>query len=180
MNLHTGGAYGADLNWLLEAQKNNIPVTVHSFPGHSRRLPDDLTGVSVIEHGQESLEEARKVTEIAAKRLGKYLQLRNYHVVKDASWVFAIGFIQDGGILVSGGTGWAVEVAKLLHKKILVFDQNSNWWYYWKQDQNKFVPCRGKNPPEDFLKRLGVESIAGIGSRDISKKGIEAIKNIFA
>ena len=51
----------------------------------------------------------------------QYLQ-RNYHVVKDASFVLALGYFDDARKHVLGGTGWSVSMAQILGKPLYVFD----------------------------------------------------------
>ena len=51
----------------------------------------------------------------------QYLQ-RNYHVVKDASFMLALGYFDDALKHVLGGTGWSVAMAQILGKPLYVFD----------------------------------------------------------
>lgn len=49
--------------------------------------------------------------------------------MRDASCVFAVSAIENG--LVTGGTGWAVQMAIDLKKSVFVFDQDAQTWFEW-------------------------------------------------
>ena len=50
-----------------------------------------------------------------------YLQ-RNYHVIKPASLVLALGYFDELRKHILGGTGWSVAMAQILLKPLYVFD----------------------------------------------------------
>ena len=72
----------------------------------------------------------------------QYLQ-RNYHVVKNASLVLALGYFNEAFKHVSGGTGWSVTIAQVLHKLLYVFDLDIEHWYWWYPTLQQYQHCEG-------------------------------------
>ena len=95
----------------------NVEVLIP--PCHRRRET-----VQPLTHQQ--LGEAILITEQAAARLNKQITNpislqyihRNYHVVKQADMVLAFTTFQPESNLCFGGTGWAVEMAKIVEESL--------------------------------------------------------------
>ena len=77
---------------------------------------------------QPDLDAALPMVTRAAFQLGRhvshpitlqYLQ-RNYHVIKPASLVLALGYFDELRKHVLGGTGWSVAMAQILSKPLCV------------------------------------------------------------
>ena len=113
----SGGAIGVDLEAEKLARHYGLKVEVVIPPCHPRRA-----SVQPLTHQQ--LAEAIPTTRQVAARLNKHLENsislqyihRNYHVVKHADMVMAFTCFQPESHLCFGGTGWAVEMAKVLKK----------------------------------------------------------------
>jgi hypothetical protein len=103
---------------------------------------------------------------VAPATIRKILQLL-WHVVSRSQQVFVIGEIQDDGTVV-GGTGWSVELAKMWHKPLWVFDQKKEKWFTWSGDQ--WTPG---DPAIQF------RHFAGSGTRRLNDAGRAAIKGLF-
>lgn len=71
---------------------------------------------------------------------------------------------------ISGGTAYAIEFAKLLHKSIFVFNQRDNKWYFWDYANQKYS--------ETDTPVLTV-NFAGIGTREITESGKKAIQDVL-
>ena len=89
-----------------------------------------------------------------------------------------------------GGTAYAVEMAKQVHKRIFVFDQIVNQWftYVWTKDYSYASKMYKLNTykPEDFSGYFSPCDIpvltyqfAGIGTRNLTASGKQAIKNVY-
>ena len=65
----------------------------------------------------------------------------NYHVVKQAEMVLAFTTFQPESNVCFGGTGWAVEMTKLLKKILYVYDVQRNIWFWYRHDQDLFYAC---------------------------------------
>jgi len=108
------------------------------------------------------------------------LLCRNWFQVKNSDAVFAIGKTETNSTL-SGGTGWAVQMAIDNKKPVYIFDQtpwSEEWmkecpklWSYFNYDVNSFIPTLyGVKLTENF---------AGIGTRDLNDIGRYAIEHTY-
>lgn len=177
---HSGGAKGADWYWKSLGGLYGV-VTIDWRPDHINYMNED---------DSRSMYAAVKN---AAKALGRPtefsgigLVMRNWFQAHHAQAIYAIGHIvppgqqdfkgftnETGKQIVAGGTGWAVEMAIQMNKRVYVFnmgEEGTERWYVWNHDHNKFWPT--------FTPIL-TEQFAGIGSRIISPEGIQAIKDVY-
>lgn len=92
------------------------------------------------------------------KKIRKVLQ-SIFHMVNKGHQVFAVGVIL-GDNTVKGGTGWAVELAKLFNRPVSVFDQEKMKWFSWKE-----MSWQEDSP------RIKYDTIAGSGTRNLSDEG---------
>ena len=138
----SGGANGVDLEAEKLARHYGLKVKVLNPPCHPRK-----TSVQPLTHQQ--LAEAIPLTTQVTNRLNKQLTNptslqyihRNYHVVKQADMVLALTCFQPESNLCFGGTGWAVEMAKVLNKVLYVYDVERNIWFWYYPNQDLFYPC---------------------------------------
>ena len=113
------------------------------------------------------------------------LLARNWSQVKYSTQIFAIGYIVEPGKkspkgyyskskyqTVDGGTGYAVQMGVNNNKDIYVFDQNIKSWFRWSYSTLTFIKLE-KTP------KITSENFAGIGTREITTEGIEAIKDVY-
>ena len=180
-NLYSGGAEGADFMWGEIANKYGIGKIRHYRP----ETLDVLT--------PEQMQEVETAYVAAANRLGRKilnsnttagkLVRRDYLQAKAADSIFAIGHILRPGEKnskgytvrstipsVDGGTGYAVQMAIDLHKPVHVYDQVYDQWYRFDYNDNTFVA-------EDIPTLT--PKFAGVGTREITDKGINAIEQVF-
>jgi hypothetical protein len=177
----SGGAQGADTLWAMWAVRQGQPMDVMSFPGHRRST---VKGAKVFELSNKELDQARPHLTLAGDCLGrslahtsefsmKYL-LRDWHIIKNADAVFAIGNLISGtpGIRVAGGTGWTCQMYfnRGPPVNMWLFNQFDEQWYKCSPvgDWEESIPPT----PEGFTR------VALIGSREITKAGAEAISHI--
>ena len=171
--MHSGGASGADTVFQEMAEKAGMNVKAHSFRGHA------AGNKRRVEHTPEELKEANEHLKRANKTLKRKfpagsayvnnLLRRNYFQVKDVDQVVAVGRIENGQ--VQGGTAWATQMGVDMGKEVHVFDMNTNSWHFW--DGTTW----GKSG--DGKRPILSDSFAGIGSRNLSDEGKEAIQNLF-
>jgi hypothetical protein len=88
-------------------------------------------------------------------------------MVNSGHQVFVIGAIQEDGS-VKGGTGWAVELAKMFNRPLHVFDQPQKKWFTWKAGWKEDSP------------RIEYDTFVGSGTRYLSDAGHEAIEKLFS
>jgi hypothetical protein len=91
-----------------------------------------------------------------------------WHQVNPTGEVFAVGVIQPDDT-VRGGTGWAVQLAKHLHKPVTVFDQERGAWFRWNSGQ-----WRPIDPPV-VRRRI----FSGTGTRRPDARAREALRELF-
>ena len=68
--------------------------------------------------------------------------------------------------LCFGGTGWAVEMAKVLKKVLYVYDVERDIWFWYNPDQDLFYACDEMSEKQYALPTL-VQKTAIIGVRNI-------------
>ena len=71
---------------------------------------------------------------------------------------------------VSGGTGWAAELARHFQKLLAVFDQDRKVWLEWSEGAWQTLDA----PP--IIKR---RRFAGTGTRFLTEAGQQAIDDLF-
>lgn len=178
---YSGGAKGADMEWDRVGRLYEVINHIHYRPGHIKHLLlTDPTKYGVM------------LTDIYAASIalgrpysfkGIELVYRNWLQVYNSSAIFAISYIispgegdfkgfvnNTGKEIVAGGTGWAVEMAIQKGKPVYVFDMQREKWYIWWHDLNCFV----ENLTPELTKQF-----AGIGSRELSFEGKQAIEEVY-
>ena len=169
--LLSGGHKGAEAEFGRAAKRWGLAQTTFSFEGHDMEWP---VGVRVL--SAEELARGDVSMEIVSQRLGRtYHQpgrIRRvvqsiFHMVNDAYQVFVVGWIQPDDT-VKGGTGWAVELAKLFNRELWVFDQARHGWFAWRG---------GRWEPE--TPTIGDKPFCGTGTRNLIEDGQAAIAELF-
>ena len=163
----TGGALGVDLEAEKLARDHGLAVQVIIPPCHPRSKTVPPLTVT-------QLAEAIPIQKQVAARLNKRLENpislqyihRNYHVVKQADMVMAFANFQPESNVCFGGTGWAVEMAKLLKKILYVYDVDKNIWFWYRYDQDLFYACDQMSEDQfalpTFLPRTAIVGIRNI------------------
>lgn len=179
--LYSGGATGSDTKWAEIANKYDIGKTVSYRPEHL----DLLTPAQTQEVETAYIGAANKLgrKQLDANTIAGKLVRRDYLQAKAADSIFAVGHILRPGEKnakgytvrstipsVDGGTGYAVQMGIDLHKPVHVYDQVYDQWYRFDYDDNTFVA-------EDIPTLT--PKFAGIGTREINDKGINAIEQVF-
>ena len=183
---HSGGASGADTYWDIEGEPYNVKTKAYSYKTsyHTGKNKVEITDNDY----QEGVVEINKANKVLGRfGISKYMNLlaRNWSQVKYSTQVFAIGYIVDPGKkshrgyyskskyqTVDGGTGYAVQMAVNHKKDIYVFDQNVKSWFRWSYSTMTFIKL-------DETPTIKTQDFAGIGTREITQDGIEAIKDVY-
>jgi hypothetical protein len=173
----SGGAKGSDLVWGAAADFLGHQVVHFSFEGHKR--PNEQSQFLKVLN-REQLAEAEEHLKKANKTLKRKwpvasistanLLRRNFHQIVTTERVYAISTFEDGQ--VAGGTAWAVQMFIDRHHgepcEAYVFDQDNNQWFKW---HGVWVDIKFPPVPHGAW--------TGIGTRDINKNGLSAVKNLF-
>ncbi len=169
--LYHGGLKGAETLFGENAEKYGINEVIFTFEGH--RLNRERNAVMLsedeLQRGDISMELASRMmnrTYYETEKIRRVLQAI-FHMVNKGHQVFVIGAILDDDS-VKGGTGWAVELAKLFNRPLHVYDQNRSQWFTWKEGVWK----------EDSP-RICYNTFVGSGTRYLSDEGVVAINKLF-
>lgn len=188
---HSGGAIGADSAWDEIGRKLGVTNQRHYFLGTPGPGNAPLGNVDLNNDIEFKKEAAMKAAQAAAATFGyQYATmkddrlLRNWAQVKYADAVFAIGSIAKMGDplfpripgdtrlarkpAVTGGTGYAVEMAIQAGKPVFVYDQANKSWYTW--NGTDFIKTETPTLTANF---------AGIGTRQVNEDGRRAIEEVY-
>lgn len=171
---HSGGCPGSDMFWENEANNYGVTTIAYSFYGHTQQGKNR----KILERPE--LDEGFEAVKIASKGIGrnpnvrwpyvKNLICRNWFQVKNSDAIFAVGKFINRKI-VSGGTGWAVQMGIDNKKPIFFFDQENNNWNKFNYEKEEFEVI-------DYVPKL-TQNFAGIGTRELQENGKDAIREIY-
>jgi hypothetical protein len=169
--LYSSGLKGAEATFGETAEKFGIKDVVYSFDGHKLSRDNNVVILQKeqLERGDISMELASRMlnrTYYETDKIRKVLQTI-FHMVNSGHQVFVVGAIQEDGS-VKGGTGWAVELAKMFNRPLHVFDQPQKKWFTWKAGWQEDRP------------RIEYDTFVGSGTRYLSDAGHEAIEKLFS
>jgi len=169
--LYSGGLKGAETAFGEAAQKWSVKEVNFCYSGQKTKREKNLVVLSdkELKRGDISMELVSKMmgrSYYETEKIRKVLQTI-FHMVNKGHQVFVIGTILEDNT-VKGGTGWAVELAKLFNRPLSVYDQEKGKWYSWKQ--GVWVQ---ENP------KIEHESFVGSGTRNLSENGKKAIDSLF-
>ena len=168
--LYSSGLKGAEATFGEEAEKHGLNEVVYSFENHKLTREKNVVVLKQeeLERGDISMELASRVlnrTYYETDKIRKVLQTI-FHMVNSGHQVFVVGSIQEDGS-VKGGTGWAVELAKMFNRPLHVFDQPQKKWFTWKSQWLEDSP------------RIEYDTFVGSGTRYLNDAGREAIRQLF-
>ncbi|MCB9741513.1 MAG: hypothetical protein H6740_02795 [Alphaproteobacteria bacterium] len=169
--LYSGGAAGAEAAFGEAAEAHGLSEVNFTFDGHKqvRGRGRYVLSERELAAGDVSLVYVSKRlhrTYSEGTMIRKVLQSL-WHQVSRAQQVFVIGTIQENGT-VTGGTGWSVELARMWHKNLWVFDQEKTGWFHWSGD--RWVPG---------VPVIESPHCCGTGTRYLSDSGKLAIQGLF-
>jgi len=169
--LYSGGLKGAETAFGEAAEKWSVKEVNFTFNGQKTNRQENIVVLTddELKRGDISMELASKMmnrTYYETEKIRKVLQTI-FHMVNKGHQVFVIGTILEDNT-VKGGTGWAVELAKLFNRPLSVYDQSKNSWYSWKQ--GAWVQDSPKIEHDTFV---------GSGTRNLTENGKEAIDKLF-
>jgi len=170
--LYSGGHKGTENAFGEMAEKWGINEVNYTFTGHQmqREKNSVILSETELQRGDISMELVSNMmgrNYYEADKIRKVLQTI-FHMVNRGHQVFAVGTIQTDNT-VKGGTGWAVELAKLFNRPLSVYDTERNAWFSWRQGSWL----------EDSP-RIEHSTFVGSGTRNLTREGGKAIEQLFA
>lgn len=192
--LISGGADGSDMCWAVAALKRGDSIEVWSFDGH--KMPARHPTPTCVHHISKEQTFAEKDALILTgtrlrkqvPKAGTYvgnLIRRNYYIASSANSMYAIGKLTrpDMGSIcvnVDGGTGWSCQLfadkclaADSTDRPLPLFVYSNVQWYQCVIEKNIFHwrVCANIPTPQGMY--------AGVGTRDISSDGVQAISRVI-
>lgn len=176
---NTGGAVGADQAWERICNHYGWEVWIFSFLTHAlyKNIKGKILTLSEREliPYDEHIYEANKTLKRSYPTRHRYvnnLLRRNWAIVQHVNQVLAVGVLNKERTMVQGGTGWGVQMGINRGVQVFVFDQEIGQWFAWVETLGRFEPgFEGQSPPM-------ADHFAGIGTRQINRAGIRAIREI--
>ena len=173
VTLVSGGAAGAEAEFGTCAEGWGLAERTLSFAGRRLKRRRGLVELSEDELLRGDVSRTWLTARMnrnydPSARFQKLLQTL-WHQVTDAREVFAVGSIQADGT-VRGGTGWAVELARLWGKPVHVFDQPTAAWFAWDGE-------RWSEAVEAPV--ITAARFCGTGTRHLDDRGRRAIRELF-
>ena len=182
---HSGGALGSDTYWEEIGEEFGVKTKAysHKTPKHQSKNKVEISD----EDYKEGIVEVNKANKwLNRYGIHKYMNMlaRNWAQVKYSDEIFAIGYIVKVGDknpkgyynrgkcdMVDGGTGYAVQMGINHQRPVYVFDQVRDKWFRWSYSSLSFIEM---DTPE-----ITFQNFAGIGTRQITKNGIQSIRDIY-
>jgi hypothetical protein len=179
---HSGGCPGADMMWENEGYRYGVETIAYSFQGHHHDSKNPkVLSYDELKEGFEHVLIANKAVKRHPQGQAPYIKnllARNWYQVVNSDAVFAVGMFDNKG-QVSGGTGWAVQMAIDNQKPVYFFNQPTNSWYFYWYTTLGHIPVKkdfGFAPTEIPIL---VQNFAGIGTRKLSIEGQRAIIQVY-
>jgi hypothetical protein len=175
---HSGGCSGADMTWENEGNKWGVITIPYSFQNHVQDSPNPkILTPEELSEGWEHVLIAEQTLKRPTNRIKstyvRKLLARNWFQVKNSTAIYAVGMFQNKKrTIVDGGTGWAVQMAVDNKKPVFFFDQDNKMWYSYDYQYETFELLFSAQPTL-------TQHFAGIGTREITSDGINAIKNVY-
>lgn len=177
---YSGGAFGSDFLFDQLGCELGYKTVIWSFRGHNR---NETKNSIIKELTQKALNEKYYIISSVRKTLNRRqsssqyienLMLRNVFQItgikQQTDLVIAIGRIKNN--IVEGGTGYAVEVAKIFNKPIIVVDKINCQIYLYNYDSNQFEKI-DINYAKSLYKQAKI--FTGIGSREIDCDALKPV-----
>lgn len=171
VRFYSGGNEGAEAEFGRQAERYAIREINFTFEGHTPARKRGLTLLS-----PEALKRGAISMEIVSLRMGRSYSREThirkviqsiFHMVNMGHQVFSVGVIQPDKT-VMGGTGWAVELGKMFHRPLSVYDLTKLTWFTWRDG------AWHKDNPQ-----ICHETFTGTGTRQLTKAGRLAIEDLF-
>ncbi|OQX20326.1 MAG: hypothetical protein BWK76_01760 [Desulfobulbaceae bacterium A2] len=169
--LYHGGLKGAESCFGEQAEKWGVNEVIYTFTGHRLSRDRNATVLSDadLQRGDISMELASRMmnrTYYETDKIRKVLQAI-FHMVNKGYQIFVVGTILPDNS-VKGGTGWAVELAKLFNRPLHVYDQTQRHWFTWREGSWQ------QDSP-----KISYDTFVGSGTRYLNEEGHQAIEQLF-
>lgn len=184
----TGGAEGADAYAERLGLAYECKLDIKIGPNHPRAnciSPIEVKYADLLDAGRYLVEANKVLKRKSPVGTGTYfeeLMLRNFFIAKDCYALYAFGYLLPNKTIVEGGTGWTVQLAVTLGKKVYLYELKENKWYefvYFHLEKGSYVKQYRFQPMKTECK-LTLNHKAGIiGSRNFTESGQKEMRELF-
>jgi hypothetical protein len=150
--LYSGGHRGTEAEFGQQAEKWGISEVNFSFAGQQ---PERSRGLVVLDDAE-------------LQKGDISMEIVSLHMNRTYARADKIRRVLQTIFHVKGGTGWAVELAKLFNRPLSVYDQDRKAWFAW--EDKRWVE---KQPV------IADKTFVGTGTRHLTADGREAIQDLF-
>ena len=135
---------------------------------------------------RDRLDAVRWRVENARKTLGKHITnphtldliCRNAVLVEEASQLLTLGWFNENGTNVMGGTGWGVEMVKAWGIPTFVYNLKYREWWQWRADKQSWY--QGEGMSEDITEPpLLYDKTVIVGTRQINSLIDPELRQLF-
>ena len=179
----SGGAEGADAYAERLALAYECRLDIKLGPRHPRSKC-----ISPIQPNEHDLRHAQQIIQKVNATLrrknpsgtGTYFEellIRNYFIARECYALYAFGYLLPDSKTVHGGTGWTVQMAVEMGKKVFLYDLRTLAWYdfiYYELQQKLYRFQRMKANCLSLYHKAAV-----IGSRQFTEEGKQAMRKLF-
>lgn len=183
---HTGGAVGTDQGFATFIARNLTGMDytyIHHMYEHQSTKRFKNSHLYTYKELQRNVGFIKEIATILKKSdPSKWrapiqaLILRNFFQVVNSDSMYAVGIFDTRypgqKVFVNGGSGWAVEMFKKLHreKPLFFYDLASHRWHYWSPYSLTFIEIGSELLP---VRPTGM--FTGIGTRDTTEREVHSI-----
>ena len=184
----TGGAQGADEYAERLALAYECRLDIKIGPNHPRAKcisPIQPTEADLY-HARESIKRAnqtlRRKSPIGTATYFEELMVRNYFIARQSYALYAFGYLDANKTTVKGGTGWSVQMALDMGKRVYLFDLTDNQWYefiYYQLENDSYVKKFQFQLLKSACSLTLYDHVGIVGSRNFTETGKKEMRNLF-
>ena len=184
----TGGAHGADEYAERLALAYECRLDLKIGPNHPRSKcisPIQPTEAD-LHHAHESIKRANQTLQrkspIGTGTYFEELMVRNYFIARQSYALYAFGYLEANKTTVKGGTGWTVQLALDMGKRVYLFDLTDNQWYefiYYHLENGSYVKKFQFQLLKSACSLTLYDHVGIVGSRNFTETGKKEMRNLF-
>ena len=184
----TGGAQGTDEYAERLALAYECRLDIKIGPNHLRAKfisPIQPTEADLY-HAHESIKRANQTLQrkspIGTATYFEELMVRNYFIARQSYALYAFGYLEANKTTVKGGTGWTVQLALDMGKRVYLFDLTYNQWYefiYYHLEKGSYVKKFQFQLLKSACSLTLYDHVGIVGSRNFTEQGKKEMRNLF-
>ena len=184
----TGGAQGADEYAERLALAYECRLDIKIGPNHPRAKclsPIQPTEADLY-HARESIKRANQTLQrkspIGTATYFEELMVRNYFIARQSYALYAFGYLDANKTTVQGGTGWTVQLALDMGKRVYLFDLTDNQWYefiYYHLQKGSYVKKCQFQLLKSACSLTLYDHVGIVGSRHFTEQGKKEMRALF-